>query len=104
MAGFYNTETCMREGKGVACVSPAETFMCACRRSMKAARFHEQKCANNHQLIVAGAERFTTRMRSLLPYGINKQNAVCATYIYMQTLMGVFFVHGNAHTHACLTQ
>ena len=37
---------------------PAETFMRACRRPTEAARFRVQKCANNHQLIVAGIERF----------------------------------------------
>ena len=37
-AGFYNTETCAREGKGVACASltPAETFMHACTRPTEA--------------------------------------------------------------------
>ena len=37
---------------------PAETFMCACRRPTEAACFRVQKCANNHQLIVAGVKRF----------------------------------------------
>ena len=36
---------------------PMETFMRACLRPTEAARFREQKCANNHQLIVAGVQR-----------------------------------------------
>ena len=41
-----------------ASLRPAETFMRACRRPTEAACFRVQKCANNHQLIVAGFERF----------------------------------------------
>ena len=37
---------------------PAETFMGASCRPTEAARFRVQKCAINHQLIVAGIERF----------------------------------------------
>ena len=57
---LYNMETCAREGKGVACASlrPVETFMRACMRPMEAACFRVPKCANNHQLIVAGVQRF----------------------------------------------
>ena len=36
----------------------AETFMRACRRPTEVACFRVQKWANNHQLIVAGVERF----------------------------------------------
>ena len=59
-AGFYNTETCAKEGKEVACASlrPAEMFMRACRRPTEVACFRVRKCANNHQLIVAGVQRF----------------------------------------------
>ena len=53
-------ETWAREGKGVACASlrPAETFMRACRRPTEAACLRVRKCANNRQLIVAGAQRY----------------------------------------------
>ena len=47
-----------REGVAHASLRPAETFMRACRRPTEAARFRVQKCANNHQLIVASAQRF----------------------------------------------
>ena len=61
-----------------------------------------EKCANNCQLIVASAQRFLRHAcAAYLKNNINKQNAVCATYT--QTLIGVFFIHGNAHRHACLT-
>ena len=36
-------------------IRPAIT---TCFRPTEAARFREQKCANNHQLIVAGVQRF----------------------------------------------
>ena len=50
----------MREGKEEACASlrPAETLMHACMRPTEAAGFCVQKCVNNHQLIVAGVQRF----------------------------------------------
>ena len=47
-----------RERVGHASLRPAETFMRACFRPSEAACFREQKCANNHQLIVGGVERF----------------------------------------------
>ena len=37
---------------------PTETFMHAYLRPTEAARFRERKCTNNHQLIVAGVQRF----------------------------------------------
>ena len=50
----------VREGMEVACVSlrPAETFMHVCHRPTEAPRFCEQKCVNNRQLIVFGAQWF----------------------------------------------
>ena len=41
-----------------ASLRPTETFVHACLRPTEAARFRAHKCANNHQLIVAGVERF----------------------------------------------
>ena len=41
-----------------ASLKPTEMFMHVCLRPTEAARFRVQKCANNHQLIVAGLERF----------------------------------------------
>ena len=37
---------------------PTEMFMHACLRPTEAARFHERKCANNHQPNVVGVQRF----------------------------------------------
>ena len=49
---------CKRREKIVyALLIPMEMFMHACLRPTEAARFREQKCANNHQLIVAGVQR-----------------------------------------------
>ena len=80
-----------------------EMFMCACHRPTEAARFRVQKCANNHQLIVAGVERFLWHACAAHFRVIHTRKTPCALRIYTQTLIGVFFVHGNAHTHACLT-
>ena len=44
----------------------------------------------------------TIGIRSPFPSQTYTQNAVCATFIY--TVIGVFFVHGNAYTHACFTR
>ena len=92
-ACYYNTETCAREGNGVACASLRleETFMCSCCRPTEAARFCERKCANNRQLIVAGIQSvFTTCMRSSLPCHTYTQNNACATYIYANTDRHIF--------------
>ena len=44
---------------------------------------------------------FMTRMLSLLPYGINTQNAVCATYIYANTDWRIFCT--RKRSHACVS-
>ena len=44
----------------------------------------------------------TTRIRSSLPYHIDRQNAMCATYMYANTDSRIFR-NGNGDTHACLT-
>ena len=82
---------------------PAETFMRACRRPTEAACLRVRKCANNRQLIVAGAQRFVRHACAAYFRVIHTRKTPCALRIYTQTLIGVFFVHGNAHTHACLT-
>ena len=82
---------------------PAETFMRACRRPTEAACLRVRKCANNRQLIVAGAQRFLRHACAAHFRVIHTRKTPCALRIYTQTLIGVFFVHGNAHTHACLT-
>ena len=41
-----------------ASLRPAETFMRVCPRPMEAVCFRVRKGANNHQLIVAGVQRF----------------------------------------------
>ena len=86
-----------------ASLRPAETFMRACRRPTEAPCFRVQKCANNHQLIGAGVERCLRHLCAAHFRVIHTRKTPCALCIYTQTLIGVFFVHGNAHTHACLT-
>ena len=60
--------------------------MHACCRPTEAARFREQKCANNRQLIVAGVQRFL-RHACAAHFRVmhTRENAVCATYIYVNT-------------------
>ena len=92
-----------REEVAQASLRPAETFMHACRRPTEAACLRVQKYANNRQLIVAGAQRFLRHVCAAHFCVIHTRKTPCALRIYTQTLIGVFFVHGNAHTHACLT-
>ena len=73
---------------------PTETFIHACLRPMEAARFRVRKCPNNLHLIIA-------QLTSIL-YKHAKRR-VRYVYVYSQTLIGVFFVHGNGNMHACLT-
>ena len=78
---------------------PAETFMCACLRPREAACFRVWKCANNCQLIVAGIQRFKWNPFAARFHVINTCKST-----YTQTLIGVFFVHGNGNTHyACVS-
>ena len=103
---FTTRKHSQEKGKSSACVTysrPAEMFMHVCSRSTEAARFCVQKCANNHQLIVAGVERFLQHACAAHFRVVHTRKTQCALRIYTQTLIGVFFVHGNAHTHACLT-
>ena len=79
---------------------PAETFMGACHRPTEAARFRVQKCAKNHQLIVAGVERFLRHSCAAHFRVVHTPKTPCALHIYMQTLIGVFFVHGKGNMHA----
>ena len=62
-----------------------------------------QKCANNRQLIVAGAQRFLRHACAAHFRVIHTRKTPCALRIYTQTVIGVFFVDGNGNTHACLT-
>ena len=63
-----------------ASLRPAETFMRACRRPTEAAciKWRKQSSADCCQC----SKVFTIRIRSALPYHIDMQNAVCATYTY----------------------
>ena len=88
-----------------ASLRPAETFMRACHRPREAAHFRVQKCANNHQLIVAGVERSLRHACAAAHFRvIHTHKTPCALRIYTQTLIGEFFVHGISNMHACLTQ
>ena len=89
-----------------ASLRPTETFMRACPRPTEAACLHVRKCVNKSQLIVAGIHRFfryTYAYAARFRMRIYTQNAACATYTYANTDWH-FLVHGNGHTHACLTQ
>ena len=77
--------------------------MRVCCRPTEAARFREQKCANNRQLIVAGVQRFLRHACTAHFRVIHTRKTFCALRIYTQTLIDVFFVHGNGNMHACLT-
>ena len=78
-------------------LTPTETLIHACLRPTEAARFREQKCANNHQLIVAGVQRFLRHACAARFRVIHTCKPPCALRIYTQTLIGVFFVHRNGN-------
>ena len=101
--GFYNTRK-RRERVVYAPLRPTEAFMHACMRPMEAACFHIRKCANNHQLIVVGIQRFLRCTYTARFCVIPACKTLCALRVYKQTLIGVFFVHKNGNTHTCLTQ
>ena len=98
-----------REGSiGCASLRPAETLMRACMRPSEAACFRVRKCTNNHQLNCGRCSNvFTTRMRiaqlTSVLYKHAKRRVRCV-YMYKQTLIGEFFVHGNGYALACLTR
>ena len=73
----------------------AKTFMHACCRPTEAAHFRVQKCANNHQLIVASVQRFLQHACAAHFRVIHSPKMSCALRIYRQTLIGVFFMHGT---------
>ena len=91
-----------RERVVYALLIPTETFMHACLRPTEAVRFHERKCGNNHQLIVAIVQRFLQQACAAHFCVIQTCKTPYALRIYMQTLISVFFIHGNGHMHACL--
>ena len=82
---------------------PVETSIRACLRSTEAARFRVRKCANNNQLIVAGIQRIL-RYAYTAHFHIRQTGKIlCELSLYTQTVIGVFFVHGNGNTQVCLT-
>ena len=64
------------------------------------------KCANNCQLIVVSIQRFIRQAYASRFHIIQTRKTLCSLLIYsnMQTVIGVFFRHGNDNTHACLTE
>ena len=95
-----------RERVAYASLRPSETFIHVCLRPREAARFRVRKCANNCQLIVAGIQRFVryayaAHFRVIL---VHTGKTMWPLRTFIQTVIGVFFVHGNSDTHACLTQ
>ena len=99
----FTTRKHARE-KGYALLITTETFMHACLRPTKAAHFHKRKCAINHQMIVAGVQRFLGHVCAAPFRVIPTSKTPCELSIYTQTLIGVIFVHGNGNLHACLTR
>ena len=102
---FYNhrNRRAVRERVAYASLRPAETSMRACRRPTEAVCFRVRKCAINRQLIVAGIQRFERHAYAARFRFIHTRKTLHALSIYTQTAIFVFFVHGNGHTHACLT-
>ena len=65
---------------------PAETFMCACTRPTEA------ECCRIQRFL---RYAYTASFRV-----IQTRKALCALRAYTQTVIGVFFVHGNGETHS----
>ena len=74
-----------------ASLRPAETFMRVCPRPMEAVCFRVRKGANNHQLIVAGVQRFfryayADRRAKSYVYYINIRKQYLAYFSYPETV------------------
>ena len=72
-----------RERVVYALLIPTETFMHACLRPTEAVRFHERKCANNHQLIVASVQRFLQQASAELISVLYKHAKRHMRYVYI---------------------
>ena len=73
----------------------------SCVRVVDPRKLHVSVYENAQTIVSWRSKVFTTRMRSLLPYGINTQNAVCATYIYANTDWRIF--RTRKRSHACMS-
>ena len=58
--------------------------------------------ANTLQLIVAAIERFVWHAYAARFRLLQTRKTLCALRTYTQTVLSVFFVHGNSDTRACL--
>ena len=92
---FYNTETCAREGKGVACASlrPAETFMRACRKPI-------------WKLHVSVNENAQTFVSSLLPvfkgfYDTHMRHT-SVSYRHAKRSVHFIYIYANTETRTCM--
>ena len=102
---FTTRKHAREKGKSSVCVTYTHGNVHACvSRPMEAARFHEQKCANNYQMIVAGVQRFLRHACAAHFRVLHIRKTPCGLRIYTQTLISVFFVHRNGNMHACLTR
>ena len=94
-----------RDRVSYASLRPTKMFMRACLRTTEAACFRVQKSVSNHQLIVAGFQRFVLYDTHRQPVSVSyKHTKRCVHYVYgvcTQILIGVFYAHGNVNTNAC---
>ena len=78
-----------RRGRVVyASLRPTETCIHGCIRPTEAACFCVRICANNHQLIVAGVQRFLRPACAARFRVIHTSKTLHALRVYMQTLIG----------------
>ena len=61
-----------------------------------------EKGANNLQLIVAVIQWIVRHAYAARFRIIQTRKTLCALRTYTQTVISVFFVHGNGDMHACL--
>ena len=96
----------MRERKErvvYASLRPTKTFMHACLRPTEAAHFRVQKCANNHQLIVADIQRFlqhacTFSHIAQLTSVTYKHAKRCVRYVYIRKHWLAYFSYTETIT------
>ena len=79
---------------------PTETFMRACRGPTEAAWFRAQTIISWLLPALKGFYDMHAQLTSVSYIQAKRR----VRYVYTQTQIGVFFVHGNGNTHACLTQ
>ena len=104
---------CTVAGSGTNIPPPSNTTQKQARQKGKSSGCVTQTSENVHACVYSTrpAEAECCCIQRFLRYAntacfrvIEKCKKLCTLHVYTQTVIGVFFVHGNRDMHACLTQ